>query len=902
MNQITSPPSSQVDPSVERSKQQVSALSKFLKFIPLWIIPLFVSLAIFLPVQNLNLPADGAKYLSYGLNIFEGNGFSEADGSLIYRRPGLPYLIALSFKLFGPTVSSAFLVVRLFFIFEIIAVYFLCTELFNKWVGFVASLLVLSSTSLNVWSTYIHLDHIVPVFMLVYLAFSYRAMVRSSYRDFILAGVSLGIGCLVKETALLVTPVPLLTVCLTKEFWQTRVVKGLLLSYLALFIVFLPWSIYAYFGAKAGIGYAAVGSSAALAKNKLVDYDQNVAQLGIAQYFQAITTYYEIYMLPHFKMSALIVSAWVAAVVMALTKRDRAYIYFSIMLLPLLVIVLFQGTVGYRERQGIILYLLSYCALANFFFLLSKWLSNLIKVYSKFSPSKQNFSTYLALLLFTTFAIYFQLYQEQVIAGRMTSFTNEFNTLEHFTQAPETLTWSVNGRRGEVAEDVADWLLENVPEGTSFLSDAQYLSAIYFYTQANFQFHELFYPSVLWYMDETNHQTLPLNPSSHPTQPLFVWALDSSTGKLEQSRLFVLLETYLHQQIQEKSVEFIIVPPRVGFLSTYFMEAPGFSKVASFDHGAIQIFRVVDSQRTEFDLHVSTTVSPFLDTIAERNLPRYEQITDTFFQSLLGWTPNMAYQLRNNGFTSMDTDDIVQPAEFARSAYEQPVRFGTVVKKYLMWEEQLSRNAWDYLMLAQLSIADNDFESAMDSLDNMLVAANLDRVAASEMLQLLKQIAAKQPQLTETDNFKKLAEDLVDRYQLLISTNDQSVSYVYWELADLLLLLRRENESIRIYNLAAEQPRLKHSAYVRLGQLYERLDEPEKAITSYESAIELSATDVTGYISLANVYRNQGDIGTAIKTYELAIDKISFSDRLHIELGRLYKEQAESAVQKKQLD
>lgn len=877
------------------SRRQLELLGR-VKRIPLWFLPLAVSIFLFLPLQSLNLPADGAKYLSYGLNVYEGNGFAEANGNLVYRRPGLPYLIAFSFALFGKSVSSAFIITRLFFVFSAVSIYFFCRELFNRWVGLIASILVLSSTSLNFWSTYIHLDHILPVFMILYLACSYRAMCRESYVYFILAGISLGIGCLIKETALLVAPIPAVAFCLTREFRQISIVKGLILSAAATLTIFVPWMVYAYFGADAGVEYAAVGSSAALAQNKLADYDQNVAALGVSQYVQATLNYYNNYMLPHFKLSPLMVVAWGAIIVTAFVKRRREYIYLSIAVAPLMVIVLFQGTVGYRARQGIVLYLLSYCALAGFLFLAGSGIHRLIRSLNQsVRLNTKHLAVYLA-LLFGLLSTFFQLSQERVVAGSMDRFLSQYNSIEHFAKAQDPLIWDVSGRRGEVAENVARWITDNVKPGAALLGDAQYLSSIYFYTDAKYEFHEMFYPSVLWYMDEINNAELLDSVDAKKVEPLYIWAVDSTTGKLEQSRLFILMESYLLQTLAENSIQYIVIPPRMSFLANYFMEAPGYSKAASFDNGAIQIYEVINIQPSEFDLHVSENVSVFFEIIAKRNPARYEQISETFLQHMLGWSSSDTFELLTDNHVTFDNTDIVQMNEFASSVVALPVRRDKVMEKYSGSTLGSTVNVWDYLILSHLYLAENDSISAQMTLADLLNDAVLDPFVISEATSLFKQIWDSHTH-DEGHNLTAISDLLIEKYQLLIS-QEQAISDTYWEFANLLQLTGRIDYAEGIYRQAAEQSILAYEAYIKLGQLYDNNGEPENAIASYIAATHLTNTDATGYILLAKTYKRQGDIDAAIATYEAAINVLPANTRLHLDLGKLYREKTELTIYK----
>lgn len=83
------------------------------KFIPLWMIPLFLGLITFLTV-NIKVTSDMAAYLVSAQNIFQGFGYLDWTKNIITSRPpGFPLLISGAFSVFGVSVSSGFWVVRI---------------------------------------------------------------------------------------------------------------------------------------------------------------------------------------------------------------------------------------------------------------------------------------------------------------------------------------------------------------------------------------------------------------------------------------------------------------------------------------------------------------------------------------------------------------------------------------------------------------------------------------------------------------------------------------------------------------------------------------------------------------------------------------------------------------------
>ncbi len=104
------------------------------------------------------------------------------------------YLIALSFKIFGISISTLRFVSAFFGVATIVAAYFCGRELFNRKTGLLlAFLIAFSRWDLN-WSR-IGLDNItVPFFELLVIALLMRAFRRLRLMDFALAGIGLGLG------------------------------------------------------------------------------------------------------------------------------------------------------------------------------------------------------------------------------------------------------------------------------------------------------------------------------------------------------------------------------------------------------------------------------------------------------------------------------------------------------------------------------------------------------------------------------------------------------------------------------------------------------------------------------------------------------------------------------------
>jgi len=182
-------------------------------------------------------------YISLANNIFDGQGYFSTERSGLIIRPVFPVMIVLSYLILGPSPWSAFWVVRLFCIMNPVIIYFIGKQLFGRWVGFAAGLLILSSFSLNIWS-YRHLDAIWPFWIFLALLLMHRGLEKKDTFSLIAAGMCVGISFLTKEVAVLFFGLPIVLCIFIKDYRTKGHCKKILFFYVALVVCISPWLIY----------------------------------------------------------------------------------------------------------------------------------------------------------------------------------------------------------------------------------------------------------------------------------------------------------------------------------------------------------------------------------------------------------------------------------------------------------------------------------------------------------------------------------------------------------------------------------------------------------------------------------------------------------------------------------
>jgi tetratricopeptide (TPR) repeat protein len=915
--------------SIQDKRRFVNRTAASIQRIPLWVLPLLISALLFFPVKELVLTEDGALYMSYALNVYTGRGFVDTDWlSPVYRgRLGLPTLMAVSFWLFDPSPSSAFLATRTFFVLTALLMYFLGEKLYGKWVGLVTSLLMLTSVSLNEWSAYIHLDYILPFFMLLFLLLTFLALDTHSYPRFALAGAVLGLGCLVKEIAMLFAPLPVMALVLVKAFRCRKNLLGVLLLMGTLVLIVLPQFGFSYFGTTDIQQTAGAGALTAL-RDRLARYNANVEPLTVWRYLRAFVDYYALYLKPNFDLAPLMVVAWGFSFVAAAMKRHKSYLIVCSAGLLLMAIVLVQGTSGYRVRQGIMVFLFSYLILADFLVEVGKYTWRKLNGWVK-RPEHRGMAMG-AGALFACAALVFQVGFEEANVGTMQSFIERYNTLRFLAQKDKS--WQVQRAIGEDrVRQAGKWLRRHAPPGSAVLVEESLRETIYFHAHGEVPLYRLVFPDVYWYLEKTAWGEMPAKtPGSPYYTPLFFEIFTARTRHLAQEDLSVLLEEYLLNELQEKSINYIITTPKTGYLALYLMDNPGFQKVADFDDGMIQIFKVDDIRPSPspFETHVGIDVPAFLRIVQHGNPERYQLITENFFGDCLGWRVSEIQKVLDRDYPTVKAGQTIGIDDYVKLCQSRsPDGIELAIAQY-QWAAELNPGyPWPRVTLGALYLARGEIEEALAAYQQAIAASPGDPrfhlhlakayLAEGEMVneseayekaletyrqafalapdnpQVHDALVEAYPALGDQHSARDLLAEVIATYEKAIELKPDNVQ-TYWRLAEVYETLDQMDEAIGISARAVERWPKSADAHFRLGQAYEAQAEIEKAIAEYKRAIELKPTLARAYIPLGNLYKDQNRAEEAVALYQAASKKNPHAAWAHIELGKIYLEQANS--------
>ena len=161
-----------------------------------------------IPVIGASVNNNAARYMQGASDLMQGKDAGVTGGDIQLRRPLFPLILAAGFRIGGKTVKTAIITTRIFMALGIILVYLLGRILYSIPIGLFSGFLVLSSYGITEIAQNIDTDIVLPVFILLYVIFFYKALTRSSRMWAVFAGFCMGMALLTKEAALIYLGLP----------------------------------------------------------------------------------------------------------------------------------------------------------------------------------------------------------------------------------------------------------------------------------------------------------------------------------------------------------------------------------------------------------------------------------------------------------------------------------------------------------------------------------------------------------------------------------------------------------------------------------------------------------------------------------------------------------------------
>lgn len=214
-------------------------------------------LVVILAMPILGLPvgsfgSDMSGYLIMGKRLAEGESYIPPVTSMYRwlaeaRSPMFSVLFALSFRLWGPSPSSALFITKFAALGNIILVYLILGEIHSIKSGIAtASLIVTSTFMIIAQPVHLYIDQTMCFFMLLSLYCVMLSFDKNSFFLSILAGLSLGTGVLVKELAVIWLPAPIYFLLGVAKWKRYRNIVHMLGFYLGFGVPIVGWWLYFY--------------------------------------------------------------------------------------------------------------------------------------------------------------------------------------------------------------------------------------------------------------------------------------------------------------------------------------------------------------------------------------------------------------------------------------------------------------------------------------------------------------------------------------------------------------------------------------------------------------------------------------------------------------------------------
>lgn len=621
----------------------------------LWIPPVMILIIafFFLPIQGTYTSSDSSFYISTALNITQGKGYVDTDGSpLIVRGPVFPFLIAIAFKLLGTSVESAFWVVRLLYILSSLMLYFLGKKLFDQEVGIATALLFLTAYSINSISMSNPLPDNTQAFLVVlFILLATLSLERKSYILYALAGIIFTLGYLTKETTICFYPLPLLATIFIKDYRCQRNFFGFLVFSLFALFALSPWIIWAY-KASGELVYALGGSFYAGTIRAAKSFSSEETGKAtfvlfslIKNYFKGLANYYQFSLQPLFLLAPFYLLSWFFVPLRAL-KKEKSHIILALSFLLFSPVIVFISAKGTDPRHGMIVFYLSVLATASFTsFLADSSVNKALKIKEKGDEQKRALiqilktmtmvfltlivisvqtglwqkegTTYWGYIKETSYVLYRLHREKQLRKGSETK------------NAPRLNNWEATGWHNKTTREIGEWLTQNIPKGSTIMCDEQLSRAIYFYANGSYPFFLIPYVSS---MRESPWGKQELIPKSKKV--LFLWPY--FLGRNYPLR--ALIEENLLNEITKKSISYVILTGCHNFISLYFRNNPSFTLIKDFENGTIKLYQINKIKPSpKFRTSIGHLTDDYLRKLQKEDPQELKRIEQEFFKEKLGW-------------------------------------------------------------------------------------------------------------------------------------------------------------------------------------------------------------------------------------------------------------------------
>lgn len=580
--------------------------------------------------------SDMGWHLNAALNIFSGRGYVDMDWSPLFKKSPLwPFIISLTYHLFGVSPWSGFWAVRVFAVLNPLVIYYFGKKLYDSKIGLAASLLTLSSYTVNYWS-YRHLDAVWPFFTILSILYLYLAFENSNYIYFVISAILLALAYLIKQAPILLTPLPFISMLFIKNFRSKNNIMGASIWLLLFSSIILPWIYYVYSNTY-NIPLSLLGPGGKIAAHGSVSGD--TFQI-LKKYFVGLWAYYsgaDNSIANNFTLAPLFVCSWIYTIYLSL-RGDKESLFVVLVLVLLSPMASHVGNSNQRVGQLILIFGLSYLVTARFCSALAKSVLKVFKRITQIDLGRDRWVYWFVvggLILVQTFVSY---------KGDRGNIYFIKQNLFYQSLIKRTTDRNVVGGFGKLSKRCGEWIRKNLPEGSRLLvSKPVEGKPLYFYSDGN-------YPVFVMPVIQSNR--IPREIASKKNEDVIF--LSAWTARLDpRNKLFLLTENDLLRCIKEKQIDYVIVPKNKNYLSKYFDQNDSFTKMIEFGGGAIKVYKIDNARPIgEFRMMISKRLITYLKSLINNDSEKFVWYVNRFFEPLLNWNSAKVkelLQLNDNG-------------------------------------------------------------------------------------------------------------------------------------------------------------------------------------------------------------------------------------------------------------
>lgn len=587
------------------------------------ILVLLVIIGLFIwPTLKSYQSPDVAYYLSLAKNIFYGNGYVNPDLSPnFYRGPVFPLLIALSFKTLGYQFISAYIMMRIFWALTILATFFLGKSLFNRRVGFFSSVLVLFTGIINNIYQYIWTDGVLTFFIIISLLAIIRLLDNNKgYRWAIISGVLLGLAYLVKQSAIVFVPLPFLIFLLLRKYRNKQVAIKNFIFIGTFLLFFVGWMAYIYLAGGPLIqaardinqGLAVLSYIPNSIKNIFI-HNATTSQIVATDKSSSILKIFEEFYIKgigyYFWYKVLFPITLLFILLRSIIKKNEASLILLISVFLYGFLIPSGVVVDFGPRQYLYFYialLIGIVALIDF-------------VVQKFPTFLSTFTVFIVILFLVTF----QYQNTGVLDARR---VKDSQTMDYFASDLE----------------IANWIDSNIQLDEKILTVERQSNKFHILTKGNRQ---------IFFIDQC--KGISSHKAAKKCSPpyLFLW---SNRGVIDpdqtRDKILGITETSLIDIINNEKIKYIILTPKIHFLSVYFYNSPSYEYVDQVDEYAIFRVKSIAYPYSEFDSKgwetcIGMGTPEYLSNLRNKKPSKYSLNLSTIYEPWLGLTDEYIQQL-----------------------------------------------------------------------------------------------------------------------------------------------------------------------------------------------------------------------------------------------------------------